>query len=114
MNWCSLPYSPSSEVVLEGIAFSPGSANVGNVPQSILDWIACFKNNTSNEARSTNQVVYACTAVDVRTGGRIEGFNRTFADESHGNANGGLREGPSLWAGILGVSFVAGLWSICI
>jgi hypothetical protein len=114
MNWCSLPYSPLSNVALEGIAYSSGGANLGNVPQSIQDWIACFENNTSDEARRVNEAVYACKAVDLVTGGTIEGFNRTFAAQSFDNANGGNRGEPSRWTGLLGITLIVGLWTVCI
>lgn len=114
MNWCALPYSPLSDVALEGMGLSSGGANLGNVPQSIQDWIACFENNTSEEARSVNEVVYVCKAVDLQTGGTIEGFNRTFAAESYDNANGGNRGEPSRWVGLLGLTLIAGLWTVCV
>jgi hypothetical protein len=112
INWCTMAYNPMSDTALQGTGFSSGGQMMGNVPQSMQDWITCFENNTSAEARATNQVVYACSAIDVKTGGIIEGYNRTYAQQTMQNGAG--RGIPSRWAGVLGVTFIAGLWSVCI
>lgn len=114
INWCSMPYNPLSDTDLVGVGMSSGGALLGKVPESILDWIKCFENNTSVEERGLNEAVYVCSAVDVQTGGRIEGYNMTYATESMRGANGGGRGEPSRWIGLLGVTVIAGLWTVCV
>jgi len=114
IHWCSMAYNPLSDTALEGSGYVSGGGLLGNVPESMLNWIMCFNNNTSEEERSTNQVAYVCTARDVMTGGEIAGYNTTFAAESVKNANAGQRGEPSRWIGWLGVAFMAGLWTVCV
>lgn len=114
INWCSMPYNPLSDTALVGTGYSSGGGTLGNVPESMLDWIKCFENNTSSDERSKNEAVYVCTALDVLTGGQIEGFNRSFAMESVNNANAGKRGQASRWIGLLGLAVVAGLWTISV
>lgn len=117
MNWCNMAYNPLSDIDFTGTGYVSGGALLGKTPQSVLDWIKCFEDNTSEEARSQNEVAYVCAAVDVMTGGRIEGYNVSYATQSirGGSAqNNGKRGEPSRWVGILGVALVAGLWTICV
>lgn len=85
---------------------------LGNVPESINNWITCFNNNTSEEERATNEVAYACAAVDVRTGGIIEGYNTTLVIQARqGSQNAGTRKEVGKWGGALAVAISAALWA---
>lgn len=112
MHWCSMSYNPMSADPLEGIGFSSGGNMLGNVPETMNNWITCFNNNTSADQRATNKVAYVCTALDLRTGGTIEGFNRTFAQQDINNGAGRTKVGR--WSGVLSVAILAGLWSIAL
>jgi len=112
INWCTMPYNPLSDTPIVGSGYVSGGGLSGNVPQSMMDWIKCFENSTSVEARAKNEVAYTCVARDVQSGGEISGYNRTYAAESF--KNGGGREEPTRWIGLLGITVIAGLWTVCV
>jgi len=112
INWCSMPYNPLSDTPIVGSGYTSGGGLSGNVPQSMMDWIKCFENSTSVEARAKNEVAYTCVARDVQSGGEISGYNRTYAAESF--KNGGGRGEPTRWIGLLGIIVIAGLWTLCV
>jgi hypothetical protein len=114
INWCSMIYNPLSGTALDGAGYYSGGGLLGNIPESVQDWIKCFENNTSAEARAKNEVAYECVALDVSTGGRIVGINSTFMSDSAKDTNGGSRGEPTRWIGLLGVAVMAGLWTVCV
>lgn len=113
MHWCSMAYNPMSSEALQGVGFSSGGKMMGNVPESVNDWITCFNSSTSEEERTSNEVAYVCTVVDVNTGGIIEGFNHTLA-QSVGRGNGAGRGEVGRWTGLLALAISAGLWSVAV
>lgn len=114
INWCHMPFNPLSDTPIVGSTWTSGGGLAGNVPQSIMDWIKCFDNSTSAEARSRNEAVYLCTVRDVMSGGQIAGWNTTYASESIKAANSGERDEPSRWIGLLSIAVIAGLWTVCV
>jgi len=114
INWCTMPYNPQSDTPLVGSGYISGGGLLGNVPERMMDWIKCFENSTSAEARSQNEVAYTCVTRDVQSGGEISGYNVTYASESFKAANGGGRGEASRWTGLMGVAVIAGLWTICV
>lgn len=111
MHWCSMAYNPMSSDALQGVGWSSGGGMMGNVPDSVNDWIKCFNNNTSDEQRGSNEVAYICTVKDVNTGGQIQGYNQTLAIQAMQSQNGASRGEVGRWTGILAVAISVGLWS---
>jgi len=77
--WCSMPYFPLSSDKLDGAGFEQKDNDLGYMPESLKNWITCFEENSSEEARQQNQAVYACGTMNVKTGGYLEGYNKAPA-----------------------------------
>ncbi|WVF70920.1 hypothetical protein IAT40_005715 [Kwoniella sp. CBS 6097] len=106
INWCSVAYNPLSDTPLEGVGFSSGIGQLGNVPESMNSWMACFRSNVPEDAINKTEAAYACVTRDVVGGGVIEGFPRYVKNQS------GAEIRASVWvSGTILISLVLAVMS---
>lgn len=79
INWCSMSYTPLSNISLNTYSsqswLPDNGGSYGQTPQSFLDWKKCWDANVPAEAIVKGNAAFTCQVNDVMTGGVIQGYN---------------------------------------
>lgn len=75
-NYCALRYTPltSTPLPANSTGYQSGPT-LGNYPQSVLDWTACFFSYVSAADFNASRAAYVCVTDDVYEGGVIPGYS---------------------------------------
>ncbi|WWC88256.1 uncharacterized protein L201_003163 [Kwoniella dendrophila CBS 6074] len=88
IHWCKMNYEPLSSTKLPSNSIGWQSGDyLGNIPESMNNWIKCFNDNVPQNAINNSQAAYACVTDDLKEGGTIQGFNRFSGNTPSSDAN---------------------------